>query len=310
MKIGSLIFSLTLSQPERERYCREKRLERFAMNGAQANALGVHALAHRVLMLLMRADLYLSGKRYQIIRDDRGKTQNPIIYCPTHIGGADIEMAFAAIGAPCWILLGNPRELYKSIDGMMLELNGWIPMDVQCKEDRAAAKAKMELLLDKGANLLIFPEGTQNISPNALVGHLYAGAVNLAITHNAEIVPIAICRDKDFYYFSIGENIKYSGETKDSVFQKTDELRDRMATLKWELIERLKMQKRRELSKTALKDFVNDVIRLKAEYSLSVDDIRAEQFRPKGVVDADEVFAFMESLEPSLKNAFLFKRTC
>ena len=63
----------------------------------------------------------------------------------------------------------------------------------------------MKALLQKRGNLLLFPEGTQNLSPNTLVGHLYAGAVDLAITCGAQIVPIAIKRDGGQVLFHPGE---------------------------------------------------------------------------------------------------------
>lgn len=166
----------------------------------------------------------------------------------------------------------------------------------------------MTALLKKGGNLLLFPEGIQNISANALVGHLYAGAVDLAITCGAEIVPIAICRDKDDYYFILGENISYEGCAYEDRFKLTDELRDRMATLKWEIIEQLPQQKRSEISETSYDDFVKSVITMNTEYTLTVEDIQAEAFHPKGVTDPSEAFAHLDMLVLSWKNAFLYDK--
>ena len=59
----------------------------------------------------------------------------------------------------------------------------------------------MRALLEAGGNLLMFPEGIQNIRPGALLEHFYAGAIDLAITCNAEIIPIAISREGNRYYF-------------------------------------------------------------------------------------------------------------
>ena len=308
MGIVSFLHMFRLPKPDYEVYCREKRLERFEKYGGRVRYLRLHALAHRILVLLMRAELYLGGKRLTVLRDDRKKTDHPIIFCPTHIGGVDIEMSFLATKTTCWLLLGDPRELYKSIDGMMLQMNGWIPMDVPEKADRTAAKAQMKALLKKGGNLLMFPEGIQNISPNAVLGYLYAGAVDLAITCGAEIVPIAIGRDEDKYYFILGEKISYDGCAYEDRFRLTDELRDRMASLKWEIIEQLPPIRREELSETAYDDFVSSVLTLNTKYTFIVDDIKAEQFYPKGITDPAEAFAFMDKLIPCQKNAFLFNK--
>ena len=299
---------LHLPKPDYEVYCREKRLERYKTYGGQVHHLRQHAFAHRILIPLMGAEMRLTGRRLHMLRDARKKSNHPIIFCPTHIGGVDIEMSFLAIKSPCWLVLGNPHELYKDVNGMMLQMNGWIPLDILHKSDRTAAKAQMTALLKKGGNLLLFPEGTQNISANALVGHLYAGAVDLAITCEAEIVPIAICRDKDDYFFILGENINYEGCAYEDRFRLTDELRDRMATLKWEIIEQLPQQKRSEISETAYDDFVKSAITMNTEYTLTVEDIQAEAFHPKELTDPSEAFAHLNTLIPSRGNAFLFNK--
>ena len=299
---------ISLPKPEYEDYCREKRLERYEQYGGRVRHLRLHAFAHHILIPLMKADLTLTGRRLHVIRDDRKKTDKPVIFCPTHIGGVDIEMAFEAIKTPCWILLGDPRELYKSLDGMMLQMNGWIPLDVLVKEDRKAAKAQMTALLQKGGNLLLFPEGAQNISPNALVGHLFAGAVELAVTCGAEIVPIAIARDKNDYYCSLGENISYDSCAYEDRFRLADELRDHMAALKWELLEHFPKQTHDELAKTNYDDFVKSILTMNTEYSLTADDIIATQFHPKGITDPSEAFAHLNNLIPCKENAFLFRK--
>lgn len=306
--ISSFFHMLRLPKPEYEIYCRKKRLERFEKYGGRVRYLWLHALAHHFLIPTMRAGLYLRGKRLIILRDDRIPTNHPIIFCPTHIGGVDVEMSFLAIKKPCWLVLGNPRELYKDINGMMLQMNGWIPLDIFQKPDRTAAKAQMASLLQRGGNLLLFPEGIQNISVNALVGHLYAGAVDLAITCGAEIIPIAIGRDEEKYYFILGKNISYDSCDYSDRFRLTNELRDCMASLKWEIIEQLPQLRRDELSETAYDDFIKSIITLNAEYTLTVEDIKAEAFHPKDLTEPTEAFGFMKKLLPEKENAFLFKK--
>lgn len=304
----SFLHMLSLPQAECEVYCREKRLERYKKYGGRVRFLGLHTAAHRVLIPLLALDLRMGGHRIRVLRDSRKKTDRPIIFCPTHIGGVDIEMSFLAVRTPCWIVLGNPREVYKSLDGMLMQLNGWIPLDVHEKPDRIAAKAQMKALLEAGGNLLLFPEGTQNISPNALVGHLYAGAVELAITCGAEIVPIAIARDGDCYNFVIGENICYDGCAYEDRFRLTDDLRDRLATLKWEAIEHPPMLRRSEITDKSYEEFVKRAITMNTEYSLTPEDVYSEQYHPKGITEPRYAFAHLDQLVPSMENAFLFDK--
>lgn len=306
--LRSFIYMLSLPKPDYEIFCREKRLEHYHTYGGHVEHLQLHSFAHHILVQLMRAEMRLTGRRLHVVRDDRKKTSRPIIFCPTHIGGVDIEMSFLAIKSPCWIVLGDPHELYKDINGIMLRMNGWIPLDVMHKEDRRAAKAQMIALLKKGGNLLLFPEGVQNISANALVGHLYAGAVELAITCGAEIVPMAICRKDDDYYIALGENISYEGHTIEDRFALTGELRNCMASLKWNLIERFPKLSRRDISESAYDDFISSILSLNAEYSLTVEDIQEEAFHPKDITDPSDVFSHQNLLVPNLNNAFLFDK--
>lgn len=306
--VRSFFHMLSLPKPDYEVYCREKRLERYQKYGGRIRHLKLHSFVHYLLIPLMKADLYMSGYRLHVLIDKRIKTDRPTIFCPTHIGGVDIEMAFEAIKKPCWILLGDPRELYKSLDGMMLQMNGWIPLDVLEKEDRTAAKAQMIALLQKGGNLLLFPEGVQNISPNALLGHLFAGAVELAITCGAEIVPMAICRDDKNYYFALGENIRYDECVIENRFQLTSELRDQMATLKWELMEHLPSLHRKDIKDTDYEMFIKSILTMNTEYSLTVEDVIATQYHPKEVTEPTDAYAFIEQLKSGHANAFLFDK--
>ncbi len=79
----------------------------------------------------------------------------------------------------------------------------------------------------------------------------------MAITCGAEIVPIALVRDGKDYYCSLGENIVYDGCAYEERLRLTNKLRDRMATLKWELVEQIPQVKRCEVPETAYDDFVN-----------------------------------------------------
>ena len=307
--IKSFANMLSLEQGECEKYCREKRLERYRQDGGAVRWIPFHSLMHRILMPLLWCDQFFSGKRLTIFCDKRKKSKKPIIYCPTHIGGVDIEMSFLAIHEPCWLVLGDPRELYRSFDGFLLQANGVILMDVPVKEDRIAAKAQMKDLLKKGGNLLIFPEGVQNISPNSLVNPLFPGAVELAIECDADIVPIALCRSGNRYYANIGEKVSFEGCDLADRYKLSEQLRDKIATLKWEIIESIPRMNRQDVKDSAYDEFLQEVFSLGTSYTWTVDDIKSGIFRPKTVTDPDDVFDFIDRISPSLQNAFLFSKS-
>ena len=305
--VRSLLKMLSLEQEEAELYCREKRYERYVRYGGRVRCLRLHALAHNALIPALKISRKVARQKLVVLEDQRKKTDRPCIYCPTHIGGMDVEMAIEAVKTPAWVVIGDPRELYKSLSGMMLQMNGWIPLDVLDKQDRTAAKAQMKALLEKNGDLLIFPEGTQNVSPNLLLNHLYAGAVDLAITCHAEIVPIALEWDKDTYYCVIGENIDYSGCRYEDRFALSENLRDQMATLKWKIIEHLPPIEHSEITDEFYRSFIDHILTISEGYSLTVDFIKETAFRPKGEVLPKEAFAFLDRLQFKKENAFLAK---
>lgn len=307
MKASEFIKGVRLPQEQCEKYFRDKRIESFKTNGIQLKYFKAHALANRILTPLLRIQMALEKHKLIIVSDNRKKTNKPVIFCPTHIGGVDIEMSIIATNSPCWVLIGDPRELYKTFDGLLLKMNGAIFFDVQEKEDRIVAKETMRAVLNNGCNLFMFPEGTQNTSINALVGRLYAGAVDLAISCNAEIVPIVLCRDGKDYYCSVGENISYENCSYEDRFVLTGELRDKIATMKWKIIEKLPVNSRKQLPDSAYDDFINGVLALNAEYTITPESIKHDRFIPKDIAEPEDVFSFMEKLVPSKENAFLMR---
>lgn len=305
-RLRSLIHGARLPLHEAEEYYRQYRAERYAKEGPYIQHLLFHRLAHGPLVQLLRLDGFFSGYRVTVTSDDRVQTKRPVIYCPTHIGGYDIETAFRAIKKPCWLFLGDPREAYQEVTGLMLELNGVLCFETDDKKDRRIAYERARTLLQKGGSLLMFPEGVWNISPNRLVMHLYAGAVQLAIETNAEIVPIAIARDSKHYYISLGRNISYEGQSMTACYQLTDALRDEMAGLKWRLIEQMPHRSRSTLPVDAEQRFVQEAFSVAAG-TFSVDDILRTVRVPKGQTDEAEAFSHLQDIHYDKHNAFLLR---
>ena len=65
----------------------------------------------------------------------------------------------------------------------------------------------------------------------------YTGAAEMAICTGAEIVPIAFEKFGKNFYVNIGANISPKNFVLEQKQELTDMLRDRLATLKWELWE-------------------------------------------------------------------------
>ena len=293
-----------MTMSEVDSWYRRRRLKEYGRKGHCVSCVRLHAFFHRLLLPLMIIDRKSNGYKVVIVKDLRTAAKRKIIYCPTHIGGMDIQIAAELAKEPCFIMIGDPRELYKSVAGTLLKLNGWIPLDTKDKMDRRIAAASMEEVLKRGGNVLMFPEGTQNANPSLLLNHLYMGAVKAAVASQAEIVPIAMERVGKTYYCAISYAKK---SAKDAVLL-TTELRDEIATLKWSVLEQVPPCKRSEVSAEEFQKYVDEILNVGAEYTMTLDEVRAGEFHPKDEVGPEETYEFMKHLIPNSRNAFLMRR--
>lgn len=249
-----------------------RRRKSYEKYGVKIRAMCIHNAFHKILFLTIKLLRILRKQELIILADKRKKTDKPVIYAVTHIGGFDAEVGFETVNSPAWIFVGDPRELYYNFDGLMLFLNGVICIETNDKEDRAIGKNKAIELLKRGGNLLIYPEGAWNISENLLVEPLFAGATDMAVITGADIIPVALEVYGNTYYANVGENVpstEFEGLSREEA---TILLRDIMATLKWEILESQEICSRNELPDNYGEIFLNKILTSK-KTSYSVEDI-------------------------------------
>ena len=295
-----------MSQGGTEKYCREMRYRRFIKYGANISFLKLHNAFHLLFIILLKVTRLVARQKLIIVSDRRKQTKRPIIYAPVHIGGDDIQMIFDAIKKPCWLLMGDPHEIYRDVDGMALQMNGLICFDTAYKLDRKIAKARIKALLRQGGSIMMFPEGAWSVMPDKPVMHLFAGAVEAAICCNAEIVPIGIVKNGETYYVCLGENISYTKADISQKYELTKNLRDILAAQQWELVEK-NCPARRNDPKLSLQNFY-DEIEGNNTVSYHIADALKSRFIPKGQTNNSNAFAHLKHIEPSEKNAFLFNK--
>lgn len=129
-----------------------------------------------------------------------------------------------------------------------LGLNGVIYFNEKVKGDRQSATERMIRLLQKGGNLMYFPEGTWNLSPNLPVLPCYWGIVDIAKKGNAMIILVAAEQYGKHFKINIGANFDMN-EYTDGTEEKSRairDLRDALATLKYEIWETV-CEKREEI---------------------------------------------------------------
>ena len=244
----------------------------------------------RVLVTLIKIRLKLCGVKIRKLNTfDRSVCKGPIIFVPTHIGKFDIEVAFACINEHALLLSGTEERMHGSLDGIFLEANRVNYVDRGHKEDRKNSVIKMKQDLKHGFNLLWFIEGTWNLSANRLVYPLSYSVIKLALECNADIVPIGLNQVNRTMYVKFGEVFR-PDEGKE-LTESIAELRDALATLKWDIYEYLQERqgvvKRSSLECNYWSDFLTE--RVKEWPMTDLEEECNYVFQPKG-----DAYAFFE----------------
>lgn len=233
---------------------------------------------HYLLLLLIKIDRILSKETLTVIGDKRIKTGTPKIYAATHIGGNDIQRTFEAIKYHAYLFLGDPKGIYTDLTGIILYLNGAICLETDNKNDRNIAYKRALELLRRNGNLLIYPEGAWNITDNLPVMGLYKGVINMAKETGAEIVPIAIEQYNNNFYVNIGTN--YSISDKKDIKEANKDLRDKLATLKWEIFEKQGVSLRADVPNSYSDIFKQSIID-RCGYGFTIEDVYRTMYKER-----------------------------
>jgi len=299
---------------------------------------------HPILMKLFSLNRkYIDKQNFKVLNDARQnkktkfflkkQKEKPVIYAITHIDKFDFQIVSEAIKDHQYPFAGDPETMYRNFDGTILGLNGVIYCDTESKMDRKIAKETSIELLNNGENLLIYPEGVWNVTANLLMLPLFPGIIEMAKETGCDIVPVAIERYDKEYIINIGSEFSVDsklaqGLNEDEIKQ---ELRDEMATLKWDIMASLPKSKsateiyyntrRSELGtyEEELDKFRNERLnewanpKTKQPY-YNPEKIRERTYREKdeytGIrVDVPEVaFKYMKKVKLHKNNIFMFPK--
>lgn len=187
-------------------------------------------------------------------------------------------------------------------------LTGIVIIDRTDKESRSSSIAKMVRVLELGSSVIMYPEGTWNKSPNELVSGLFPGIYEVAQQSSALVAPIATYRNGKKSYGILEEAFDICQYDRSEGIQI---LRDKMATMQYELIETYGACKRTEFpyGKEAEKYWNNHINALMAEVKYYDYEVELNtKYRPKGITSHKQAFSFMKKLVPNKNNIFLFRK--
>lgn len=209
-------------------------------------SIRIRKILHPILLRLLPAFM----KYKQVIERKIEIPQEPVIWCPTHCFEDDIA---ASIGAArhAYILFGSIPALFNRLDGVGAYVNGVVICNRKVKSSKRAATEASAHLLDMGMDLILFPEGVWNKTPDKLLLDFWPGAYRLAKETGCKIVPVI--------HYLADPHEKYDGNVIHTIIadpismEELDEqegqelLRDTMATWYFRLMEKYGQTTREEL---------------------------------------------------------------
>lgn len=234
--------------------------------------------------------------------------KRPVIFAATHGFREDVEHTVVMAGRQAYMLNGSLPTVFKSFDGITAWLAGFVLVDRTDKSSRASTVDKLVRVLELGSSIIMYPEGTWNKSPNELVSGLFPGIYDVAQKSGALVAPIATYRNGKESYGITEEAFDICQYDREQGIQI---LRDKMATMQYELIEKYGVANRDdfpygEVADKYWTDFIDGLMAEAEFYDYEVE--LTTKYRPKGITSPKDAFAFMEELVPNKNNLFLFKK--
>lgn len=223
----------------------------------------------------------------------------PIIFAANHSAFQDTPIMLRVTKRRSYALLGKQNLAF--IDWVFFALNGTIWVDRRDKADMAATKDGILAHLRKGQSVLWFPEGTWNLTANQLMMPMKWGIIGVAYTAGAQIIPAALDYDREANTCRIKFGAPLSGDALKNKAEAIRDLRDALATLRWDLMCDQPVLHRADITPEQLRKeiyrVIDDYPPLNWEYESSCI------YHPHPQVEI-----VPPGLIPKLENTFLFRK--
>ena len=187
--------------------------------------------------------------------NQKPQVDGPVLYLMTHSNSHDGPVVSEALQEHFYVMIG--KQPLEFIDNLFFHANGRIEVDRDNKESGMKAIDKSVSLLNSGVNVVMCPEATWCIEPSKPINHCHWGWFEIARRSGATVVPIAI----EYYeytdnccYVNFGQPFKLS--EFDNKKDKTLQLEDMLATLKYEIWEQFPQMKSSDVDRGLWNDIV------------------------------------------------------
>lgn len=196
-------------------------------------------------------------KGYDLFIENQSIIPNgPVIYASSH---QDFNDHFnVVLSIPTHTIILNSSNVPNVIK-LVMGIHGIEYVDRNNAQSRFKSKIHLMEYLSKGKSIVIFPEATFNCSPNKLILPLHSGVIDIAKKMQVPIVPIAQEYNFDTSKLDGKNRIKSCTvrfgmpiyvSYEDRTHLKKEELRNAMATIRYNLIEEKGIFDRKEISNT------------------------------------------------------------
>lgn len=131
-------------------------------------------------------DILMPGVKHEkiVIPDE------PVIWAANHAFKDDTLASILAAKRNAYIVFGSLPQFYNSIDGFTAWLNGVVMTNRKVKSSRAASLKKSSKVVQYGTDIMMFPEGVWNKSPNKLLLDFWAGIYRTSSENGISVVPV------------------------------------------------------------------------------------------------------------------------
>lgn len=194
-------------------------------------------------MAIMKMQRKSRKQDLYILNENMVCKENNALYVVNHSCRHDFPISSEVIGHRVSVLVGKQR--LDLIDRICFWLNGVIWVDRQSVDHKRKASLKMLRILRSGESICMYPEGTWNLEPSKPLLPMYWGCIEIAKQTEVPIIPLVLEFKENDVYAKFGEPVYV--KPQDEKADKFEELKEKMATLKWEIWEQFPVVSRAEI---------------------------------------------------------------
>ena len=161
------------------------------------NPMLMHKIAQRIVVIVFRFWLFLSGTDYTIIGRDKVPKDEPVLYIANHRSFYDIFLAYAFVPTPTAFISKKSIKKIPCIAQWMYFLScSFLDRD-NPKDGLEMIKKNISLINDKKLSVFICPEGTRNNTDE--LQEFKEGSFRIATRTNCKIVPICYTNTENVF---------------------------------------------------------------------------------------------------------------